>query len=200
MRWVTDVVCAGRGCHGADQDVHRSGQPERRGRPRGPRPARGRVPQFKRHRSGSTRASGALGRGWLPVRTAVDTGLESRASCVHCGVPELPEMQALAERLDALLAGAVLLRADLLGSHPSRRITPRLTLSCITDSSRYAGERSTWCGSLMTETGSCCTCHKRVDWTSSNRRSRRGPVAPQFASRSVRTPPASRGLVSASRP
>ena len=30
-------------------------------------------------------------------------------------MPELPEMQALSERLDGLLAGATLERADLLG-------------------------------------------------------------------------------------
>jgi formamidopyrimidine-DNA glycosylase len=37
------------------------------------------------------------------------------SSWVHCGVPELPEMQALSERLNALLVGTTLLRVDVLG-------------------------------------------------------------------------------------
>jgi len=39
-------------------------------------------------------------------------------------VPELPEMQALSERLDALLAGTTLLRADLLGFSSLKTYTP----------------------------------------------------------------------------
>src|SRR6516165_1718442 len=42
-------------------------------------------------------------------------GAHACTSRLHCVVPELPEMQALSERLDALLAGATLRRADLLG-------------------------------------------------------------------------------------
>ncbi len=43
---------------------------------------------------------------------------------VHCGVPELPEMQALSERLDALLAGSALLRADVLGFSSLKTYAP----------------------------------------------------------------------------
>ena len=39
-------------------------------------------------------------------------------------VPELPEMQALSERLDALLAGATLRRADLLGFSSLKTYAP----------------------------------------------------------------------------
>ena len=39
-------------------------------------------------------------------------------------MPELPEMQALAERLDAVLAGAVLVRADLLGFSSLKTYAP----------------------------------------------------------------------------
>jgi formamidopyrimidine-DNA glycosylase len=39
-------------------------------------------------------------------------------------VPELPEMQALAERLDALLAGTTLLRADVLGFSSLKTYAP----------------------------------------------------------------------------
>jgi formamidopyrimidine-DNA glycosylase len=40
-------------------------------------------------------------------------------------VPELPEMQALSERLDALLAGATLERADLLGFSSLKTYSPK---------------------------------------------------------------------------
>ena len=43
---------------------------------------------------------------------------------VHCGVPELPEMHALAERLNALLAGTTLLRADVLGFSSLKTYAP----------------------------------------------------------------------------
>lgn len=43
---------------------------------------------------------------------------------VHCGVPELPEMQALSERLTAVLEGATLLRADLLGFSSLKTYAP----------------------------------------------------------------------------
>ena len=39
-------------------------------------------------------------------------------------MPELPEMQALSERLDALLAGATLLRADVLGFSSLKTYAP----------------------------------------------------------------------------
>ena len=45
-------------------------------------------------------------------------------SWVHCGVPELPEMQALSERLNALLAGTTLLRADVLGFSSLKTYAP----------------------------------------------------------------------------
>src|SRR5580704_7036280 len=48
---------------------------------------------------------------------ALIRGARACRSCVHCGVPELPEMQALSERLDALLAGATLEPADSLYGH-----------------------------------------------------------------------------------
>lgn len=48
----------------------------------------------------------------------------TRKSWVHCGVPELPEVQALAERLRALLAGATLLRADVLGFSSLKTYAP----------------------------------------------------------------------------
>ena len=51
-------------------------------------------------------------------------GARACRSCVHCGVPELPEMQALSERLDALLAGATLRRADLLGFSSLKTYAP----------------------------------------------------------------------------
>jgi len=43
---------------------------------------------------------------------------------VHCGVPELPEMQALSERLNTLLQGTTLLRADLLGFSSLKTYAP----------------------------------------------------------------------------
>jgi formamidopyrimidine-DNA glycosylase len=43
---------------------------------------------------------------------------------VHCGVPELPEMQALAERLSALLAGSTLFRVDVLGFSSLKTFAP----------------------------------------------------------------------------
>jgi formamidopyrimidine-DNA glycosylase len=46
------------------------------------------------------------------------------APWVHCGVPELPEMQALSERLNALLAGTTLLRADVLGFSSLKTYAP----------------------------------------------------------------------------
>ena len=39
-------------------------------------------------------------------------------------MPELPEMQALSERLDALLAGTTLRRADLLGFSSLKTYAP----------------------------------------------------------------------------
>jgi formamidopyrimidine-DNA glycosylase len=43
---------------------------------------------------------------------------------VHCGVPELPEMQALSERLNALLSGTALLRVDVLGFSSLKTYAP----------------------------------------------------------------------------
>lgn len=47
-----------------------------------------------------------------------------RGSWVHCGVPELPEMQALSERLNALLAGATLSHVDVLGFSSLKTYAP----------------------------------------------------------------------------
>ncbi len=65
------------------------------------------------------RAQLASGRGVRP--TDLNT---ASAPWVHCGVPELPEMQALAERLNALLAGTTLLRADVLGFSSIKTYAP----------------------------------------------------------------------------
>jgi formamidopyrimidine-DNA glycosylase len=43
---------------------------------------------------------------------------------IHCGVPELPEMQALSERLNAVLVGTTLRRADLLGFSSLKTYAP----------------------------------------------------------------------------
>ena len=42
---------------------------------------------------------------------------------IHCGVPELPEMQALSERLSTVLVGMTLRRAELLGL-PAKTYAP----------------------------------------------------------------------------
>jgi formamidopyrimidine-DNA glycosylase len=58
-------------------------------------------------------------------------------------VPELPEMQALAERLDALLSGSVLRRADLLGFSSLKTYAPSpgdlkgATLTAVTRRAKY---------------------------------------------------------------
>jgi formamidopyrimidine-DNA glycosylase len=58
-------------------------------------------------------------------------------------VPELPEMQALAERLDALLSGKVLRRADLLGFSSLKTYAPSpgdlkgATLEAVTRRAKY---------------------------------------------------------------
>ena len=56
-----------------------------------------------------------------PIRVAM---IVSPGSWVHCGVPELPEMQALSERLNELLAGTTLLRVDVLGFSSLKTYAP----------------------------------------------------------------------------
>jgi formamidopyrimidine-DNA glycosylase len=43
---------------------------------------------------------------------------------IHCGVPELPEMQALSERLSTVLVGMTLRRAELLGFSSLKTYAP----------------------------------------------------------------------------
>lgn len=66
-----------------------------------------------------------------PIKTVVaNSSIDFRdavvAASVHCDVPELPEMQALSERLDALLAGTTLLGVDLLGFSSLKTYEPTL--------------------------------------------------------------------------
>lgn len=49
---------------------------------------------------------------------------ETHRSWLQCDVPELPEMQALAERLDVLLAGRTLVRTELLGFSSLKTYSP----------------------------------------------------------------------------
>ena len=114
-------------------------------------------------------------------------------------VPEMPEMQALAERLSALLAGMALRRgghAQLLFAQdlrPGRRIPCRAG-----GSSRSGGGPSTWSGTSRVGPVSSCTCPRRVASTSNSHPRRRSPGARWCASSSARVRPDSTGRAWAS--
>ena len=81
-------------------------------------------------------------------------------------------MQALSERLDALLAGTTLRRADLLGFSSLKTYDPSPDSLKGPGSSRSAGGPSTSCGSSTAGAGSCSTSPRRGASTSRSRRRR----------------------------
>src|ERR1041384_2111248 len=62
----------------------------------------------------------------IPALSEPLPGTLSRPLPTLGGVPELPEVQALAERIDAALAGAVLVRAAPLSFSALKTVTPTL--------------------------------------------------------------------------